>query len=414
MLLDTVRARVVFGVGHCSFLRMRLAYIAFVSVALLSAACSTAVEGSAVKQTGAPSGPTIDVSKLDVGPYPTAPSQPLGVTGDPRRGVLVEAQRLANNVVGPWEVDSAVSGSFAFGATPLLSAGDLVNIGPEPFAAAAGRHNFINGFVSARTAEGQKILVNAVLRFSDPGDASAAAADFGDVATKTGSGVQRAQIPGHPDTVAASYTQTEGSTGKQWSAVRAFTPHGNYVFMQLAQAADSMDTAIGLVSKTVDKQGPTIEQFRATDPSEFTDISLDPTGLLAKTLPAPDKEASVIQNATYEQRGALHFQSDPSRSSTLFTETGTDLVAMAKTNVYETKDSESATKIVDGFFAELQSDSQPAKPVNNLPDSRCLQLKDNTFYCLGAADRYAIETTSQTLLDAQQQVAAQYAMLSGG
>jgi hypothetical protein len=136
--------------------------------------------------------------------------------------------------------------------------------------------------------------------------------------------------------------------------------------------------------------------------------------LLAKTLPAPDKEASVIQNATYERRGALHFQSDPSRSSTLFSETGTDLVAMAKTNVYETKDSESAAKIVAGFFAELQSDSQPAKPVNNLPDSRCLQLKDNTFYCLGAADRYAIETTSQTLLDAQQQVAAQYAMLTGG
>jgi hypothetical protein len=52
-----------------------------------------------------------------------------------------------------------------------------------------------------------------------------------------------------------------------------------------------------------------------------------------------------------------------------------------------------------------------AKPANTLPDSRCLQLKDNSFYCLGAADRYAIETTSQNLLDARQQVAAQYAML---
>jgi hypothetical protein len=393
---------------------MRLACIAVISVALLSAACSTVVDGSAVKQTGAPSGPTIDVSKLDVGPYPTQPSQPLGVTGDPMRGVFVEAQRMANNVVGPWEVDSTVTGWFGFGATPLLNAGDLANIGPEPFAAAAGRHNFINGFVSARTAEGQKILLNAVLRFADPDAASAAAADFGDVASKTGTGVQRAEIPGHPDTVAASYTQTEGSTGKPWSAVRAFTPHGPYVFMQLAQAADGMASAIGLVAKTVDKQGPTIDQFRATDPAEFTDISLDPTGLLARTLPVPDKEATAIQNATYEQRGALHFQSDPARSSTLFSETGTDLVAMAKTNVYQTKDAGSAARIVDGFFAELQPTSKPAKPVNNLPDSRCLQLKDNSFYCLGAADRYAIETTSQTLLDAQQQVAAQYAMLLTG
>jgi hypothetical protein len=393
---------------------MRLAYIALMSVALLSASCTTAVDGSAVKQTGTASGPAIDVSKLDVGPYPTQPSQPLGVTGDPLRGVLVEAQRMANNVVGPWEVDPALSGWFGFGATPLLNAGDLSNIGPEQFAAAAGRHNFINGFVSARTAEGQKILLNAVLRFADPGDASAAAADFGDVAAKTGTGVQRAEIPGHPDTVAASYTQAEASTGKQWSAVRAFTPHGQYVFMQLAQASDGMDPAIGLVAKTVDKQGPTIDQFRATDPAEFGDISLDPNGLLARTLPVPDKEATAIQNTTYEQRGALHFQNDPARSSRLFSDTGTDLVAMAKTNVYQAKDSGGAARIVDGFFAELQPTSQPAKPVNNLSDSRCLQLKDNSFYCLGAADRYAIETTSQTLLDAQQQVAAQYAMLMNG
>jgi hypothetical protein len=394
---------------------MRLAYIAFVSVALLfSSACSTAVEGSAVKQSGAPSGPTIDISKLDVGPYPTEPSQPLGVTGDPVRGVLVEAQRMANNVVGPWEVDSTVTGWFGFGAAVLLSPGDLSNIGPEPFTAAAGRHNFVNGFVTARTAEGQKILLNAVLRFADPGSATAAAGEFGDIAAKTGEGVQRAEIPGHPDAQAASYTQTEGSTGKRWNAVRAFTAHGQYVFMQLAQAVDGMDAAIGLVAKTLDKQGPTIDQFRATDPSEFADISLDPTGLLARTLPVPEKEATTIQNTTYEQRGALQFQSDPARSAKLFSDTGTDLVAMAKTNVYQTKDSASAVKIVDGFFAELQPTSQPVKPVTNLPDSRCLQLEDKSFYCLGAADRYAIETTADNLLDAQQQVAAQYAMLLNG
>src|SRR5258705_11178680 len=102
------RALVVFGVAHGSFLRMRLAYIAFVSVALLSAACSTAVDGSAVKEPGAPKGPTVDISKLDAGPYPTQPSQPLGGTGDPLRGVLVEAQRVANNAVGPWEGDSTL------------------------------------------------------------------------------------------------------------------------------------------------------------------------------------------------------------------------------------------------------------------------------------------------------------------
>src|SRR4029077_11300304 len=100
---------------------------------------------------------------------------------------------------------------------------------------------------------------------------------------------------------------------------------------------------------------------------------------------------------------------DPARSATLFSETGMDLVAMAKTNVYQTKDSEGAARIVDGFYAELQPTSQPAKPVNNLPDSRCLQLEDKSFYCLGAADRYAIETTAKNLLGAPAAVSAQEA-----
>jgi hypothetical protein len=393
---------------------MRLAYIAFVSVALLSAACSSTVDGSAVKPSGVAAGPTVDVSKLDVGAYPTQPSQPLGTTGDPSRGVFVEAQRMANNVIGPWEVDPAVTEWFGFGATVLPNEGALAQIGPESFAAAASQHGFINGFASARTADGQKILLNAVLRFGDQGAAAAAATDFGDIAAKTGDGVQPAQIPGHSDTRAATYTQTEGSTGKKWSAVRAFTAHGPYVFMQLAQAIDGPDAAIGLVAKTIDLQGPAIDKFRATDPSEFADISLDPTGLLARTLPVPEQDATPIQNATYEQRGALQFQSDPARSAKLFTDTGMDLAAMAKTNVYQTKDAASAPKIVDGFYAELQPTSQPAKPVNNLPVSKCLQLKDKTFYCLGAADKYAIETTAETLLDAQQQVAAQYAILLSG
>jgi len=74
---------------------------------------------------------------------------------------------MANNVVGPW-----------FGARVLLSADDLARIRPERFAAAADRHGFINGFASARTAQA----------------------------------------------AATSYAPTEGSTGKQWTAVRDSRP----------------------------------------------------------------------------------------------------------------------------------------------------------------------------------------------
>ena len=166
--------------------------------------------------------------------------------------------------------------------------------------------------------------------------------------------------------------------------------------------------------KAIELQGPAIDDFRATDPSEFADISIDPTGLLARTLPMPEQEATPTQNATYEPRGALHFQSDPVRSAKLFEETRTDLVAMAKTNVYQTDDVKGAAGIVNEFFAELEPTSQPANPVKNMPDSRCLRLEDKAFYCLATADRYAIETSGPNLLDTQQQVAAQYVMLMSG
>jgi hypothetical protein len=389
-----------------SLLRTHRAYIVLVSLALSSVACTTTVHGSALKAPNAPSTPTVDVSTLDVGPYPTEPSQPLGVAGDPVRGALAEAQRMVANVVGPWQVDSAVTLSTG-GNTVMVSAADLARVDSGPYAAAAGRHNFVNGFAATRRAEEGKILINAVLRFADPGSATAAVAEFGGIAAKTGSGVHRTPIPGHPETLAASYTD------KQWTAVRAFTAHGPYVFMQLAHATAGLEPATRLVAKTIDLQGPAIDEFGATDPSEFADISLDPTGLLARTLPLSADEASPRENVVNEPDAEVHFQRDALVAEELFAESGTDLVATARTVVYQAKDTEGAARIVDGFLDEVELEAYEAEPVANLPDSHCVELSATWFYCLGVADRYAIEATSDTLLDAQQQVAAQYAMLLG-
>jgi hypothetical protein len=384
---------------------------------MLFAACTSNIDGSPVKGQGAaPPQGSIDVDKLDVGPYPTMPSAPLGVAGDPRRGVVIEAQRMANNVVGPWEVDSALRGSFGFGALVIDSAMTMTSIGPGELAAVADGHNFINGFASARVAENKKMLLNAVLRFPDEAAATAAATDMGTTSLQQ-QGVDgpaaRLPVPNHPEAQANQYTTVDRSSAK-WNAVRSFTAHGPYVLMQLGQSTEGLDPALTLVSKAIELQGEAIDGFRATDPSEFADISIDPTGLLERTLPLPQEEATAIKNATYETRGALHFQSDPVRSAKLFTETKMDLVAMARTNVYQTDDAEGAAGIVDGFYAEVEPTAKPANPVKNMPDSRCLQFEDGGFYCLAAADRYAIETSGPNLLDTQQQVAAQYVMLMSG
>lgn len=393
---------------------MRHAFIALLlALTVTSAGCNSTTEGAPQQETSAPpKHAAIDFSTLDVGPYPTEAQKPLGVAGSPGRGVVVEAQRMANHVLGPWDIDPEVTEWFGFGAAALPTADSLSTIGPEVFAAVAARNNFINGFASARAQKDTKRLLNVVLRFANDESATAATAAFGAAALQqkgTDGPAQKLAVPGHDATQASSYT-TRDRGSSVWHAVRTFTAHGPYVLMQLAQSADGLDQATELVVKSIDAQSSEIDKFRATDPSEFADISIDPDGLLARTVPI-DGPTEPAMNAVYEPQGALHFQNDPVRTGKLFSDTGTDLVSMAKTNVYETKDADGAKGVVEGFFTELQSMGTPVDPVKNMPDSRCLQLKEGSFYCLAPADKYAIEVHAKNLLEVQQLIAAQYVML---
>lgn len=393
---------------------MRNAILAVISVvALLATACTSTVEGSAVRATAGPSGPALDFDTLDPGRFPTAPRDPLGVAGDPMLGVVLEGQRLANHVIGPWEVDAAVKDWFGLGAMVLPRAEALAMIGPMNVAAAAARHDFVTGFATTRTEKNKQILLNAVLRFADDRAAQAAAGDMADAVSQPqgpDGPSPKLEVPGHPEARASSHTGTDPNIG-QFGAVRSFTAHGPYVLMQLAQATAGVDAAVRLVTKSIDMQTPEIDKFRATDPSELADISTDPTGLLARTLPLDGRDPTFTKGGTYERRGALHFQSDPVRSEKLFSSTGVDLVAMAGTTVYETEDGAGAGEVVEEFADEVSATAGPANPVPDMPGSRCLRTNEGGFYCLATADRYAIETSAPTLLAAQQMMAAQYIML---
>ncbi len=163
-----------------------------------------------------------------------------------------------------------------------------------------------------------------------------------------------------------------------------------------------------LIAKAIDAQSPVIDQF--TPPGDLSTVPLDPTGLLARTLPAA--VAGTAKNAVYATRGAEHFQSNPVASATLFKDTGTTEVAMGSTNVYQTKDEGSALMITNAFSQEISSDgTTPADTVAALPDSHCYALPQ-AFYCVAPAGRYAIEARSQQLGDVHQQLSAQYVMLT--
>jgi hypothetical protein len=397
----------------------RLRFGALVAGALLLTGCgggSQNADGSAGAESSseAPKPAVVSPDQLDAGKYPTAPRPPLGNAGLPATGVIVDAQHMADYVVGPWDVDEAAVEPYLGGTFLLNSGRALEQLGPPQIAAAADRRGMVNGFASARQAPDKLVLVNAVMRFPDAEAAKAASADMNGAAAQQqiqGKAPTPTEIPDQPDALASTYPFTPHGSGKTWAAVRSFTPHGTYVLMQVAQSVDGVEAAAKAVASTIDKQRPAIDEFTPGAIDAMADVPLDPTGLLARTVPGgPD--TPMTKNAVYSLRGALHFQSNPVGSNKLFTDNGVDAVAMADANVYQAKDESAAANVADAFGVEVSTNGvEAADPVPALPDSRCLKFPAG-FYCVAPAGRYAIEVQAKELPDAHQRVSAQYVMLT--
>jgi len=389
------------------------------AAAVITASCTTAVSGDPRRAPGGPPPGAADIALLDVGNYPVAPRPPLGTATNPTIGARLDAIRMADYVVGPWQVDPGIIGNYQFamiGTTgfPLPADPTAIKMFGAGAGIAAGRHDYVNGFVSGRTDPGRSILINAVLRMGDPAAAAAAVTDMQQAALAeqvSNGNVTPTTIPGHPDTQASTYTTVDPGTRQAWTALDAYTAHGPYVLMQRAQSSVNPDAAATLAAKTLDLQEPLIDTFAPTDRAALASLPKDPTGLLAKALPATGT-LTIVDNTTWGPHGALHRQIYPVDSDKNFTAAGVDAIVSGATTVYRTRDSAAANTLVDAFTKEVSQLGAPTDAVPNLPGSRCLKLTAGGFYCAAAADRIAIEAQANRLRDTQQMTAAQYVLLA--
>ena len=401
---------------------------AAVAVAMLAAApgCAPGVPGTPVKAPGGPPPGAVDVPLLATGNLPTTPAPALGNAGSPVEGALIEARRMAANVVGPWEVDPELVSPTPLRAMVIKDAAGLALIEPDAVAKAAGAHHIINGFASDRQGLGQQRLTNAVVRFADPASAAAAAADMAATAltTQQPTAAPASAIPGHPDARAV----TTGGGDQSPATVFSYTPRGVYVLCQIAHTTD-IDTATALIAKTLDLQGPLIDRFAPTDPAKFADLPADPTGLLARTMSASmwpyvkDSHSATPTNpkvGVYQPHGALHLQDDPPSVSAAFSAAGVQMMSYNFTSIYQAADPGAARRLASDLANSLLQDEVSAQPFNGvdfMPTSTCVQypLQDSTtefhYYCYAAADNFTIETHADDPVGAHWQLAAQYIML---
>lgn len=405
-------------------------FAAIAAVIVLSGGCSTVVTGSGVK-SGGPAPAAANAALLDPGNYPRRPRPPLGNVADDVAGRRVEAQRMAEIVAGPWQIDAALISPTNAEIAPTTAVPEPGRLSAlvrgDSIASIAASHHFVAGFVSGRatpppprgqaSADKPKILDNGVFRFPSPQDAADAAASMAaaDVGTIRPGNIQatRLPVPHYPGTL-AYVAPLEGGF-----EASSFTAHGPYVFFQFAGSKESAAAAADMIAKTLDLQGPMADHFQATPVDQLAALPTDPTGLLARTVPATDP--NINQGAVYPPHGSLHFRSDPVTSQAMYNDAGITHVAVDRTTIYEAVDTTGAQHAADGLaridVPFLGYHSAPG--INGLPSARCFDrgpdvtdLGTVRFLCIATADRYAFKATAAQEIEAHQIIAAQYLMLT--
>jgi hypothetical protein len=352
----------------------------------------------------------VDTAALKPGNYPVTPrpAQPWSL----QAAIRMQAQQMADFVVGPWEADTDLTGP-SIPAQVITDPADLKSVLLEAGTKAAD-HHFVNAFSATRVDRNnpdQKRLVTMVMRFPTPEDAEAAASETSAALgsyLKAGS-QEMAFIPGHPETHS---TQSPQPGGKY--QVTGLTTRGVFVLYQEATSPESAEAAAALVGKTLDLQAPRIDEYHPSDPAQQQ--SLDPTNLVARTLP----DINTNNVGVYGAYGALHFSTDPPKTAQRYAAAGVDFQANGKTTVIQTKDPAAATTLASSIFDANSAGEQPGPTVAGLPAAKCLQsAKAHTadavvnYRCITPIGRWVVLAVSQQAPDLTQQVASQYLMLLG-
>ncbi|MFD6859850.1 hypothetical protein ACFWCF_21255 [Rhodococcus sp. NPDC060090] len=406
------------------------------ALALTLAGCSNTADGTAIAE-GAATGTgtndtaaTFDTASLDTGAYNTEPRDFIDEgqsAGD--FGPAVEGQRMAEFVIHPYTIDSALTtgGGMATGVGvggigKVLSGGGADDV--------AKSFGVITGFGSfASNPDDSRQLGVAVWRFPDTNSAAQAATALHanaltpeDVGFSSGPQTP-ASIPQLPGTLASTY-YFDGIDTASMSTFTARGPHVVYTYT----SAEENDTEWNsdVTARAVEAQLPLIDRFPFSPTDEIESLPVDLDKVLARAVGFVENEyARNSDTAVYGPLGWLHFDSHPAETAALFEASGADRIALANSTVYRTSGPEAAEELRDAFV-EQTLDSYPDlvdEPApQSVPGTVCLAgdtAQGRVMDCMMTYGPYVAQIQghrsvgntdpdSDTLRTVPQRVAAQY------
>lgn len=358
----------------------------------------------------------VDLATLDVGNYPTQPRQ-VGTVANIDQGRFMEAERLGDYVPTPADIDPRFIHTNPSIASVFLDAeaslGKIMAV--DRFAEVAP--DFIGGFVSsAETAPDNMGLdmVNAIMIFPSAQKATTAAAeleklDFGYAPN------QPIEIPGYP--AAKAHWQPDQQSIGSWYATGNLVIY-TWLFDYLKIYVETVDkqALLDLTRKSLDTIVPAVAKFVPTPSTDLMTLQRDRDGMLGRTAPRTREDSWINPPGVYAGRTARHFLSDPVSATKMIDDFGIDLYTNDGAEVYRARDIAAAQGARDELGGLTRKFTASASP-KNLPSAQCKEYIGRQqrlairFYCVVSYDRYAAFVWSNQLLDAQQRISAQYALL---
>ncbi|NNH71931.1 hypothetical protein HLB23_19060 [Nocardia uniformis] len=393
-----------------------------VSIALTSAC------GSDSDSPADPAEPVVDLASLNVGGFPTQ-IKPYDKVNSIELAKLIEAERLANYLPLPSEIMPEVkyAPSAQGGAVrPFIdfsSAAIRTRADADPDAMNEAAQGFVGGFVTTGRSDAVANLSyeldNVVMVFSDDQAAADAAAALGRLDLESGPDENQAvEIPDHPEAIAFTVDNISGPGQlRSWYATGKFVIF-TYVYDSVMSVLKERDLPklLERAKRSIEVITPRVAEFPATPSDQLMDLQVDPDGVLARALfTVLDDNSQRGMPGVYDRQGGLQISSAPEVDGPLFEKTGVDRVAWRGSFLYRTRDAAAAAELI-AERTETSRKFQRADSPQNLPNAQCHQaVNANKFeiayYCFVSHGRYAAEVAANQLLDAQQRISAQYALL---
>ncbi|MEV0772317.1 hypothetical protein [Nocardia salmonicida] len=359
----------------------------------------------------------VDLATLDVGNYPTQPRQ-VGVVTNLDQGRFIEAERLGDFVPAPADIDPRFIHTNPTIASVFLDAeaalGKIMAV--DQFAEVAP--DFIGGFVSSAETEPKNMgldMVNAVMIFPDAQRAATAAAELEKLDFGYAPNNQRIEIPGYP--AATAHWQPDQQSIGSWFATGHLVIYTwFYDYLKIYLEKVDKQVLLDLTRKSLDTIVPSVAKFTPTPSTELMTLQRDREGMLGRTAPRVREDSWINPPGVYAGRTARHFLSDPVSTTKMIDDFGIDLYANDGAEVYRARDIAGAQGVRDELGGLTRKFTASAPP-KNLPSAKCKEYIGRQqriairFYCAVSYDRYAAYVWSNQLLDAQQRISAQYALL---